>query len=150
MNVEAVLTVVMAVAMAVAMAFVAAGCGGSGDESSVTTGAISYQNDIQPIWDRNCVGCHSGGDLDLRAGTSFDSLANSTVSCFVPADGTVVERPAVVPGDPAGSALRHKLANVDFDCGREMPATGTGGLIAIDRDAFDLVEEWIADGAPEN
>ena len=43
--------------------------------------------------------------------------------------------------------LGSKLANVDFDCGREMPATGTGGLIAIDRDAFDLVEAWIADGA---
>ena len=130
------------------LALMVAGCGGSGEDSSVPTGAVSYQNDIQPIWDRNCVGCHSAGSfLDLRAGVSFDSLASSTVSCYVPADDTVVDRPSVVPGDPNGSALRHKLANVDFDCGREMPATGTGGLIAIDREAFDLVEAWIAAGA---
>ena len=137
------------VAMAVAMAVFAAGCSGGGeDESSVVTGAISYDRDIQAIWDANCVTCHTEGSfLDLSRGSSHASLSSTTTSCFDPATETAIEKPALVPGDPAGSALWHKLANVNLDCGREMPPFGTGGLIEIDRESFDLVERWIVDGA---
>lgn len=137
------------VALAVAMAVFAAGCnGGEEDGSSVFTGPISYDRDIQPIWDANCVGCHAGGTfLDLSPGSSHASLSSTTTSCFDPATQTAIEKPALVPGDPAGSALWHKLANVDLNCGREMPPFGTGGLVEIDPAAFDRVESWIREGA---
>ena len=39
--------------------------------------SVSYTLDIQPIWDNNCVSCHSGSrDPDLRPENSYASLIN--------------------------------------------------------------------------
>ncbi len=36
---------------------------------------VSYSADVQPIFDANCVGCHSGGQSpDLRPAWSYDEL----------------------------------------------------------------------------
>ena len=36
---------------------------------------VSYSADVQPIFDDNCIMCHSGGQSpDLRAGWSYDEL----------------------------------------------------------------------------
>jgi hypothetical protein len=39
------------------------------------TEGMSYSSDIQPIFDANCLGCHSGAnDPALSAGSSYDAL----------------------------------------------------------------------------
>jgi len=104
---------------------------------------------VQQVWDTHCTSCHFyGGQLpNLLGPGSRERLLAETVTC---SDGMdVEERPAVTPNNVEASALMHKLANVDFNCGREMPPTGTGGLIAIDRAAFDVVSLWIQQGARE-
>jgi hypothetical protein len=38
---------------------------------------VSYSQDIQPIWDNNCINCHRGSrDPDLRKENSYASLVD--------------------------------------------------------------------------
>lgn len=138
----------------VALALVAAACGGgegsseNGSSSSPTPtpGEVSFAQ-VQAVFDEHCVTCHYGNDLQLGAGDVRANLLAETTSCFI--DGEVVEKPVLTPGDLENSTLWHKLANVNLDCGREMPATGEGGLIEMDPEGFAVIEAWILAGAPE-
>jgi hypothetical protein len=67
------------------------GCGGPG------ACELDYANDIQAIFDTNCISCHSGGNpkggLDLSAGVSYNNLVPSRVE----------------PGDRDNSLIYQKL-----------------------------------------
>lgn len=119
---------------------------GGADAGSPVT--VSYQHDVQPVWNQHCTGCHSGGKVDLRAPGSRERLLAQTGTCWTEAG--VTYPPLVKPGDPAGSVLWHKAGYVSLNCGREMPPEGKGGLKAMDPAAFAKVEEWIRQGALDN
>ncbi len=106
--------------------------GGSGD--------IYYARDIQPLWDRDCTGCHvAGGEagLDLSAGHSHADLVG------VPAAGYAADR--VAAGDPAASVLYGKLTDTG-QFGGPMPDGGP----ALSTADLELVRRWIADGARDD
>lgn len=92
----------------------------------------------QSLFSSECIGCHSAsaalGGLDLE---SDPHAALVSVSSSY---GTVL----VVPGDPDGSLLLHKLEGPGTDEGGPMPPTG-----GIDADLIASIRAWIADGADE-
>jgi hypothetical protein len=102
---------------------------------------VGYVEAIEPIFVAACtaMGCHGfpapQEGLDLRAGEGFAALVGvPSTQC---ADGDLV-----IPGDPAGSYLVHKLQGVDLCFGTQMPKMGS--LPAAD---IDLVAQWICHGA---
>jgi hypothetical protein len=108
------------------------------DTSSEAT--LSHAQDIQPIWDKTCGGCHldgsDSGDLNLDDG--FASLVDIP-SVDVPT------MPLVSPGEPDDSYLWHKLEGTHRD-------VGGGGIAMPKNDTLnngqrDRIFAWIEDGA---
>ncbi len=95
---------------------------GDGDE----TEAISYQNDIVPLWVQ-CTGCHKdGGDLPNLVDNSYSNLLNGYV----------------IPENADASILYKSLINDGVELmppGAAWPSTKIG-----------LVREWINQGALDN
>ena len=89
---------------------------------------VSYAEDIQPLWDRDCVSCHpSQAAPDLRAGTSYNSLLNGYVE----------------PGNSAESVLYQSLLGINNVS--LMPPSGRWS-----NNDINLVKKWIDDGAENN
>ncbi len=96
---------------------------------------IGYE-DVQGIWDANCVPCHTGGstagNLDLSAGPE---------ELFRPSGQAELQ--LVHPGDVDKSYLWHKLVMTHTDVdgsGGSMPPQGT-----LDEGLLDIVDEWISE-----
>ena len=109
---------------------------------------VSFENDVQPIFDTNCIICHAtGAQPDLTDGVSYDNLVNQPTS-----DACMAEVPdsvRVVAFDTQDSMLWLKTAPDDGRCGVPMP-WGTDGLGVIDPDAFAILDTWINEGALDN
>lgn len=88
---------------------------------------VSYNDDIQPLWDRDCVECHPPSPPNLTEGLSRDALINGGY---------------VIPGDSRNSILYKSFFGLDGVS--EMPA---GGWNINDA---NLVAKWIDDGAQDN
>jgi hypothetical protein len=97
------------------------------------------------IFQNWCAACHSGlgrppdGDVRLDANAPYDGLVN------VPSVG----KPGavrVIPGDPNGSYLIHKLEGRSDINGSRMPAGGP----FLPQGDIDVIRAWIAQGAPNN
>ena len=109
-----------------------ADCSDGGDGGGIE---ISYENDIQPIFDANCTSyCHSGGGnytggLDL---TSYENLMS----------GTSNHGPIINPGYANYSILIQKLS--DFPpFGEQMPLNQP----PLDESIISLIFDWINAGA---
>ena len=93
---------------------------------------VSYSENIQPLWDKDCVSCHKGTTApDLRPDVSYNDL---------------IDNGWVVKGDAAASILYQSLI-------------GAPGVVAMPTPASDfpwsptkikLVEDWINEGAQNN
>lgn len=97
--------------------------------------AIAFKDNIQPIFNSNCVGCHGGGiSPDFRADKSYTSLI----------DGNYVNLEA-----PASSKLYIKVtssgSHQDFLKGKIIAVNDT-----IDALATDVILKWIEQGAKDN
>ncbi len=91
---------------------------------------VSYSDDIQPLWDQDCVSCHKAGATapDLSAANSYLALtANNKY---------------VIPGNATGSKLHKSLVG---DGAAIMPTAGKWSDSKI-----ALVDKWITDGALNN
>ena len=98
---------------------------------------VSFANDIQPVFDQNCVSCHpASGNLDLTAGNSYANLVN------VNASGYSGKR--VVPGDSEQSILFKKIDGSSA-YGSNMPLGGSLSQMEI-----NLIKKWIDEGALNN
>lgn len=87
---------------------------------------VSYNLEIQPIWNTNCISCHpNSSQPDLRTDYSYNSLVSDYV----------------IAGDPANSKLYLNLPgnNHPIDPGFELTA---------EEDA--LIYYWIEQGAMDN
>ena len=102
----------------------------------------SINTQILQVW---CIGCHSGvgrppdGGLRLDANAAYGELVNARS----------IGKPSavrVVPGDPNGSYLIHKLEGRSDIVGDRMPFGGPS-LALTD---IDVMRTWIAQGAPNN
>jgi hypothetical protein len=90
---------------------------------------VSYANDIQPMWDNDCVSCHQGNiPPDLTAAKSYNDLLNGGY---------------VIPNDADNSVLYHSLF-------------GSNGVSLMPPGAMwpsssiKKVESWINEGAKNN
>ncbi len=115
---------------------------GVGDACDAT--AVSFSNQIQPIFDANCTVCHVVGGIAeftgqlLTAEESFDAIVNqpSFQSSFI----------RVVPGDSSASLLFLKVSSNPPPVGSRMPL---GGAPLSDAD-IALIRDWIDQGAANN
>jgi mono/diheme cytochrome c family protein len=92
--------------------------------------AVSYQRDVQPIFDQICVKCHGGEEVKegLSLKTHAEVMRGSN------------NGPVIVAGDPAGSFLIEQIVK------GEMPKRGPKLLPAQIR----AITDWVAAGAPDN
>jgi hypothetical protein len=96
------------------------------------------------VFDKSCAfsTCHGdgggSGELSLTPGNSFANLVG------VPADGDPTQT-RVIPADPDGSYLMHKLESADGIVGDPMPQAEP-----LDEARLSLVRAWIAEGAQDN
>ena len=99
------------------------------DESNLPIPAdVSYQGDIQPLFNQNCISCHGGNIApDLRSGSSRAALISGNF---------------VIPSDAANSILYKALKGEGAPL---MPPSG-----AISTAKINLVKSWIDDGALNN
>ncbi len=91
---------------------------------------VSYREDIQPILDRECVGCHGG-----QAGLFVDSYDNLMAGS---AGGKVV-----IPGDPEGSEL------VRWMRGESRPQMPPADSMLAPSE-IEMFVRWVAEGSPNN
>ena len=98
--------------------------------------------DVQTrVFNASCVMHHGAtavAGLDLRAPQSHGNLVNVASSQGIP---------FVIPGNPDGSYLVHKLEGRASIAGNRMPA---GGAPPLSADLIQLVRDWIQAGAPNN
>ncbi len=118
------------------------GDGDGGDDGTVQ--AVSFENQIQPIFDANCTVCHvSGGIADaimhLNAEESFDALVGQASV----QDASLTR---VVAGDSGTSLLFEKVSSNSPPVGARMPL---GGAPLSDAD-IALIGDWIDEGAANN
>jgi hypothetical protein len=99
---------------------------------------VSLENDVQPIFDQNCISCHpNSGDLSLMAGDSYNNLVN----IISPEYGVV----RVSPFYADSSVICMKLHGVD-GYGFLMPLNG----IPLEAEEIKTIEDWIDQGAQNN
>jgi len=114
---------------------------GSGSEGTEESGsAISYEDDIQPIWDDHCTGasCHSLFPPVLDPGASYDAIVDTE-------SPVVSDMVFVSPGSVDDSYLYIKITDGEGIVGAVMPS----GEDPLPQETIDLIEEWINAGAPE-
>lgn len=94
---------------------------------------VSYQKDIQSLFDKNCIGCHKTGSQfpDLTIDKSYAALTTLTNGEYL-----------VTAGDAAGSILYQSMI------GKGAPLMPPSGALSAAKLA--LVEKWINDGALNN
>ena len=99
---------------------------------------VSFSNQIQPIFNSQCTGCHGGtGGLTITAGASYNNLVNVNAQSSCPS----LKR--VLPNDASNSVLYRKVSGTT--CGQQMPQGGA--LSATD---ITLIRNWINQGANNN
>lgn len=98
---------------------------------------VSYQKDVQTIFNRNCIGCHKAGSTvpNLVEGTSYVSLTELPAP---PAEQEVF----VEKGDANASILFQALT------GNGAPQMPPNGKLSASKLA--IIEKWINDGALNN
>ena len=90
---------------------------------------VSYSEDIQPMWDNDCVSCHpTVAPPNLKPGVSYNSLLNGGY---------------VIPGNADDSVLYQSLLGTNGVS--LMPPAGIWPASEIKK-----VEAWINEGAKDN
>lgn len=94
---------------------------------------VSYQKDVQSLFNKNCIGCHkTGGQFpDLTSANSFAALTTLT-------NGEKL----VTAGDAEGSILFESMTGNGATL---MPSNGK-----LSASKLAIVEKWINDGALNN
>ncbi|SIR58921.1 hypothetical protein SAMN05421829_12213 [Aromatoleum tolulyticum] len=106
---------------------------------------VSFARDIVPVLRTRCATCHLTGDepggMKLYPAAAYRSIVK------VRSKGSPLQ--LVVPGDPAGSYLLHKIEGTHLDSG------GNGVRMPfaqppLEDETRDRIRAWIADGAKDN
>jgi len=112
---------------------------------TTSSSGISFSQDIQNIFNLNCVVCHQGTNapegLSLEAGVSYQNIVNK--------DSAQSFLMLVSIGNNEESYLWHKLNGTHRDIGGsglQMPYN----LPPLTQDKLDLVKKWINEGALNN
>ncbi len=126
-----------------ALSFAINGCEDIGDPVAPADdpnggSAMSYGNDILPIFNSNCTTiCHLSpaspgfGNLDLN---SYDTLMDQTGPNHAP---------VIIPGDPDSSYL---MKRIEDTIAPQMPL----GLPELSSEQINQIRQWIQEGALDN
>jgi hypothetical protein len=115
---------------------------------NVIDASLSLANDVQPLFNSYCIGCHTSPvpplDLDLTSGNAYSNMVE------VVASQTSSE--LIAPGEPAVSYLLGKIRNMHtgfpfLGSGDQMPKNGPPYLTTEEE---SVVEDWIIQGALDN
>lgn len=111
------------------------------------TPTYTHSDDIQPIWEANCNGCHIGGTsggLEISSGSGIDGYDNivNVASDDVPG------MDLIEPGDPTNSYLFHKLEGTHLTVGGAGVQMPVGGPPYLDKATLAIIHTWIDEGAP--
>jgi mono/diheme cytochrome c family protein len=113
-------------------------------EGAAPEPTVSFINDVQAVFDFNCVFCHQTGaenaGLNLEYGAAYERLVN------VPSSES--ELPRIAPGDAARSYLLHKVRGTHQTVGGVGTPMPPGGPLP-ERDLAVLVA-WVLECALEN
>lgn len=98
---------------------------------------LRFNHNIRPIFAEHCFKCHGQDGAVRKAGLRLDTLEGATA---------VLESggPALVPGNPDGSALIQRVSATDP--AKRMPPVDHGE--ALDAAEVETLRLWIAQGAP--
>ncbi len=99
--------------------------------------AIDFQRDVRPLLSDRCFLCH-GPDAERR---QADLRLDTKESATADRQGSR----AVVPGDPAASALLARIESDDPDFRMPPPDSGRTPLSTREK---ELMRRWVASGAP--
>ena len=108
---------------------------------------VSFQNDVNPILQENCLSCHDGQGEGIEASgfsvRSYDDLMKGTKFGKV-----------VVPGDSLSSSL-YRLIDHQADPKIQMPphhdeALAAGKMQALSGAQINTIKAWIDQGANNN
>jgi hypothetical protein len=98
---------------------------------------LTYAADIQPIFEKSCVKCHSGEKP--KAKYRIDTLASAI-------KGGESGDPAIVPGNSAKSPMVHYISDLVEDM--EMPPTDKRDKFPpLTKQQIGLIRAWIDQGA---
>lgn len=107
--------------------------------------AVSFASSIQPIFNSNCISCHSSTGsanfLPLTSDAAYNNLVNkSATRTGNPASGTLV-----IPYDSANSVLYQRVSGIGLPAGENtMPPNSS--LNTADQ---SLIKTWIDNGAAQ-
>ena len=127
--------------------------------STRTSKPVSFKDDVLPIFAQSCSfsSCHgspTGGNNGIYLGARGSANAIEIRDALVGKSSTrMPSMKYVTPYKPESSYLLHKLdgnfcgldACADGKCGERMPRGGD----ALDPSQIELVQAWVAQGAPD-
>ncbi len=105
------------------------------DAPTIVAPPVSYFRDIQPIFARNCQGCHQAAKS--QGGYLMTDFARLVA-------GGETGEAAIVPGNPNGSHLVRLITPVDDVA--EMPKQRK----ALSQVEIDVIRRWISEGAQDD
>lgn len=104
--------------------------------TSATSIAVSFNDDIRPILADRCFACHGPDSAARKAELRLDHEATAKAAL---SEGII----PIVPGKPAESAIVHRLTSTDPD--EVMPPPKS--KLTVTRDEIALIRRWIQEGA---
>jgi len=114
--------------------------------TSSTASSVSFSKDIQPIFNANCVVCHTGTSgpvgLSLDPGSSYKNIVNVNST-----EAPALKR--IAPGYPDKSYLLDKVLGTQTQAGgsgAQMPF----GASPLPQSQIGLIRQWVSQGAPNN
>jgi hypothetical protein len=111
-------------------------CGGpQGDTTLAPSDQVSFTKDLLPIFQKNCVSCHSGSKA-LSDDLSLDSYR----ALMAGQSG----EPVVIPGNPARSEVVKVMEEA------RMPKIVEGFHRPLLTREISILRQWIAQGAKDN
>jgi hypothetical protein len=114
--------------------------------TSTSSSGVSFSRDIQPIFNANCVVCHTGTSgpqgLSLDPGSSYKNLVNVKST----------EAPSLNRVSPSAADKSYILNKL---LGTQTQAGGSGaqmpfGATPLPQSTVSLIQQWISAGAPNN
>lgn len=93
---------------------------------------ISFNQDIRPILNKNCLGCHGGVKQSGGLGLVFreNALGKTESGKF-----------AIIPGNPKNSEMMHRIRHTDPEMRMPLDAP------PLSEEEMALIEKWIKQGA---
>lgn len=124
------------------------GADGDGDGGGDgTVQAVSFANQIQPIFDANCIVCHASNSINVTADAIMHLNAEESFEALVgQASVQDASLTRVVAGDAGTSLLFEKVSSNSPPVGARMPLDGAP---LSDAD-IALIGDWIDEGAANN